>query len=196
MRRARDRYAQVWGTVRFLKVNRDAVDLVVIHTAECPRKPGMARNVADWLDRTNKASAHYIVDSGEVVQCVPEEHVAWHAPGANRLGIGIEIVGRAKDSWCDDESQRTLERVIDLTVGICRRWNIPAVWLGAKDLAAQRRGITGHNEVTDAYNGGRGHWDPGEQFPRAWFTEQVAAALGATGAPVPSSSRVTERAVT
>lgn len=164
--------------MKYLNVSRKPVNWIVIHTAECPRLPGKARVVAHWLDSQDKSSAHYIVDSSEVISCVPEECVAWHAPKANLTSIGVEIVGYAKDPWSDDESLKTLDRVIDLVAGICTRWDILPVWLDAINLKRGMRGITGHQEITDALNDGRGHWDPGPKFPRKWFAEQVAMALG------------------
>ncbi len=54
-----------------------------------------ARNVRDFFDTPRpgaESSAHYIVDpSGEVIRCIPESEVAWHAgPTANHRDIGIE----------------------------------------------------------------------------------------------------------
>lgn len=54
-----------------------------------------ARAVRDYFDTPrpgNPSSAHYVVDaSGDIIRCIPEGEVAWHAgAAANSRDIGIE----------------------------------------------------------------------------------------------------------
>ena len=150
----------------YTRANRTAIDLIVIHTMEAPEKPGKARQVAEWFasDNAPQASAHYCVDEAEVVQSVLDQDVAWHAPGANRNGIGIEHAAYAKfgpDDWHQPGPQAMLWRSAKLVSELCAKYGIPNVKLSVADLKAGLRGICGHKDITDAFNGGKGHWDPG-----------------------------------
>ncbi len=161
---------------------RCPVDLVVIHTMESPETHKTAENVSAWFAGKDapQASAHYCVDDDSVVQCVHEDDIAWHAPGANNNGIGIEHAGFAKftaEDWASDFNVAMLARSAALTADICKRHGIPAVWLTAEDLKAGKRGITGHKQVTDAFSKGVGHWDPGQNFPIGQYLVLVASAL-------------------
>jgi N-acetyl-anhydromuramyl-L-alanine amidase AmpD len=153
----------------FTKAGRKEVDLVVVHTMEAPEKGETAENVAAWFAGSTapQASAHYCVDGDTVVQCVRDDDVAWHAPGANHDGIGIEHAGYARQSqsdWEDDYSTRMLERSARLAADICARYRIPPVWLHPADLLAGRRGITSHANVSQAFKRSD-HHDPGTSFP-------------------------------
>ena len=153
----------------FTKAGRKEVDLVVVHTMEAPEKGETAENVAAWFAGSTapQASAHYCVDGDTIVQCVRDDDVAWHAPGANHDGIGIEHAGYARQSqadWEDEYSTRMLERSAQLAAHICARYGIPPVWLHPADLLAGRRGITSHANVSRAFRRSD-HHDPGTSFP-------------------------------
>jgi len=147
-----------------------AIDWIVIHTMEAPEKPGTARAVAEWFAGPNapEASAHFCIDAAEVIQCVPEDVVAWAAPGANRRGIHLEHAGYAGQSpaaWDDEYSRGVLARSAELAADICRRYAVPIVRLTVAELRAGKRGFCGHVDVTNAFNDGHGHTDPGAGFP-------------------------------
>src|SRR5262245_22982226 len=100
---------------------RRVVSLVVLHSAEAPERPGKARDVALWFAGQRgpapEASAHYVVDAGEVVQCVLDRDIAWAAPGANANGLQVELVGYAGQTpaeWGDAYSAALLERAAGL----------------------------------------------------------------------------------
>ena len=162
------------------------IDLIVIHTMEAPEKPTTAENVAAWFAGPSapRASAHYCLDSDSVVQTVREEDVAWHAPGANRNGIGIEHAGFAKQTpadWADEFSTAMLAQSAQLVAEICKRYDIPVTRLTPADLKNKKRGICGHVDCTNAFSDGVGHWDPGPSYPWASYLAQIREALAKLG---------------
>lgn len=160
-------------------VPRTLIDLIVLHSMEAPEKGTRAEACARYfanLPPTRKASAHYCVDSDSIVQCVPHDRVAYHAPGANARGIGIEHAGYARQSraeWLDDFGVAMLTRSAALTATLCKRWSIRAAFVDAVGLLAGHRGITTHAEVSRAFKRST-HWDPGPHFPMDWYIARVA----------------------
>ncbi len=161
---------------------------LVVHTMESPEKPdtatGTARYFADMLAPkypAPKASAHFCIDRDHVIQCVRLKDIAWGAPGANRYGIHLEHAGYAKqtpEEWEDDYSQAMLLRSAGLTALLCARFSIPVVKLYADDLKAGQKGICGHADCSEAFEGGRGHTDPGHNFPWDSYLFMVKEAMG------------------
>ena len=146
------------------------IDLIIVHTMESPDKPDTAERVAAWFAGSNapKASAHYNVDVDSIVQSVRDRDVAWHAPGANHNGIGIEHAGYAKqtkEDWKNAYNQAMLLRSAKLVAWLCKEYNIPIERRTVDELKSKMRGICGHVDVTNAFSGGRGHWDPGPSWP-------------------------------
>ena len=147
-----------------------SIDLIVIHTMESPDKPDTAERVAAWFAGSNapRASAHYCLDVDSTIQQVRDRDVAWHAPGVNHNGIGIEHAGYAKQSakdWKNAYNQAMLTRSAQLVASLCKEYNIPIERRTADELKSKMRGICGHVDVTNAFSGGRGHTDPGLNFP-------------------------------
>ncbi len=156
--------------------------LIVIHDMEYPEKP----DSAEWCSRyfagqegpAPQASAHACVDSDSIVQCVPWDQVAWHAPGANQWGIGIEHAGYNKQEladWMDSYSQMMLRLSAWLVAQLCTRFAIPVDFLDADELAAageKARGITTHWEVSKAFKKST-HCDPGKGFPMGDYLRWV-----------------------
>jgi len=153
------------------------IRLVVLHTAEIAETLTSAEALARWCNGSGapRASWHFAVDSDSITQSVKEEYVAWHAPGANRVGIGIEMCGRAAqtpEQWDDDFSRSVLWRTARLTASLCRRWNLPVQFVDAAALKYNVRGITTHAEVTKAFKQST-HTDPGKHFPMDEFLRLV-----------------------
>lgn len=171
----------------YTKANRTAagIELIVIHTMESPEKGSTAENVASWFAGPSapKASAHYCVDQDSVVQSVKDSDVAWHAPGANHNGIGIEHAGYAKqtpEEWADPASTAMLLLSAKLVAGLCKKYEIPIVRLTPEDLKAKKKGLCGHIDITNAFNEGKGHWDPGPSFPWQQYLEMILYAAFAS----------------
>jgi N-acetyl-anhydromuramyl-L-alanine amidase AmpD len=178
------------------------VDYIVIHTAELPCRPGIARRLGEVfakIDTTidpktgkphQKAkSAHFGVDPDEVFQYVRESDVAWHCPKANSRGIGIEHAGYAVNQlhdgkviatatdWASPAAVAMIERAAKLVAQLCQAWSIPVVRLSPTEIAHGARGIVGHVDVTRAFPGSGTHIDPGPRWPWARYLDLVASAL-------------------
>jgi len=151
---------------------------IVIHTAEIAELPTGAEALAAACATSDRvASWHYSVDCDSIWQSVLDEHVAFHAPGANHDGIGIELSGRAKQTaadWRDDYSLAVLELAAQLVARLCRKHGIPVRYVDEKGLLAGENGITTHHDVTQAFKRST-HTDPGEHFPMAEFVARVQA---------------------
>lgn len=160
-----------------LHPSQRAIHILVVHDMESDDKPDTAENVAKWFAGTTapQASAHYCVDQNSIVQCVRDRDIAWHAPGANSDGIGVEFAGWARytrEQWQTEANAAMLEIASGLFAAKCAQYSVPPVFLRAPQLIAGRRGITTHWEVTKAYRLGD-HWDPGENFPMDIFCTKV-----------------------
>jgi len=72
------------------------------------------------------ASSHYIIGlNGEIIRCIPEDEVAYHAGNltVNRNSIGIEC---CHPDWEGRFSEATYNSLVELCVDICRRYNLGA----------------------------------------------------------------------
>lgn len=158
------------------------ITVIVIHTMEYPEKPTGAEWCADFFAGRNgmtapKASAHYCVDQDSVVQCVRDSDIAWHAPGCNHNGIGVEHNGYARKSageWIEDLSWRTLDMSARLCAKLAKLYAIPLVKLTPAQLVQKEHGFCGHVDATGAFPGpGRTHTDPGPGFPWSHYLSLV-----------------------
>ena len=75
---------------------------------------------------TNKvyASSHYIIGlKGEIIRCVPENEVAYHASNANSYSIGIEC---CHPDWDGRFADATYKALIDLVAELCAKYKLDA----------------------------------------------------------------------
>ena len=155
--------------------------LIVIHCMEHPQTATTAEWCASFFAGADspKASAHYAVDADSVVCMVPPDRVAWHAPGANEFGIGVELGGYARNNraqWLEETSIMMLARAARLCAYLCERFKIPPTFVQGEMLRRGARGITTHAEVSRVWKKST-HWDPGPHFPMSDFTAWIAEAL-------------------
>lgn len=143
--------------------------IIVIHSMESPNKPDTAEAIGRFfqgLPTSGKASAHIGGDQNSLVRYVHDKDVAYAAPGANRIGLHLELSGYARyrnGEW----SQPEMMSMLSLAARQVREWskayNIPLRYVDAGQLRAGASGVTTHNECTKAFGGT--HWDPGPGFP-------------------------------
>lgn len=163
---------------------------IVLHTAEIAELPTSAEALMQWAARpgTNAFSWHYAVDADSITQSVRDQHEAWHAAGANRSSIGIEMSGRSRQTaaeWQDEYSRAVLERTARLVAHLAAKWAIPLVEVTAAQLrdagdsVRAPKGITTHAAVTMAY-GKSTHMDPGDDFPMTSLLRRAREILEAS----------------
>ncbi len=98
---------------------------IVVHYVGNAGTPGINnRNYFESLKdkKTIFASSHYIIGlQGEIIQCVPENEVAYHANNANSTHLGIECCHPDASGKFNDKTYASL---IALCVDICKRYNL------------------------------------------------------------------------
>lgn len=104
----------------------DKVTKIVIHWVGNANSTALNnRNYFENLKNgTNKvyASSHYIVGlEGEIIQCVPENEVAYHASSVNSYSIGIE---NCHPDWSGKFNDKTYQSLIKLCADICYRYKL------------------------------------------------------------------------
>src|SRR3954468_22701563 len=171
-----------------------SIDLGILHDMEMPESATTAEACANFFHNQAKgpsgSSAHYCCDNNSTVQCVKDKDVAWHAPGANHDGIGIEEAGYARQgrrAGMDKNSKQILDKqVIPLLARICKQYKIPPVFLTAPALVAQRRGISTHWQGTKAVSHGQGDTDAGLNYPIAYVIHGVQKKLSVSAKDAPN----------
>lgn len=113
------------------KIAIKAVKGVVIHWVANPNSSAEAnRNYFDGLKVGKKnnnggmiyASAHYIVGlDGEIIACIPENEMAYHASSANGTHLGIEVCHK---DWKGQFSSPPYEALVELVADICKHYKL------------------------------------------------------------------------
>lgn len=153
---------------------------LVLHSMEMAEASTTAERCAEYFagqpphsEKTPGTSAHACIDDDSIIQCVAWDRVAWHAPGANQWGIGLEHAGYARQStsqWLDDYGRRMLGLSSWLCQALAAQFGIPLQIADPEMLVAGEPGITTHAFVTQAFKKGD-HTDPGLEFPLAWYLQ-------------------------
>lgn len=97
---------------------------IVVHWVGNANSTAIAnRNYFESLkDKKIYASSHYIIGlQGEIIQCVPESEIAYHAKEANSSSIGIEV---CHPDWQGKFAETTYNSLIELCMDICKRYNL------------------------------------------------------------------------
>lgn len=165
--------------------------LVVWHTTEGDAA-GVGGNVSYESRRPDQVSTSYFVGEDGVGQCVPENMRPFTQARWNDDAISLEIIGRSgwdADRWKTVKAA-TLDNLVALTADICKRRNIPPVWLTPQEVLDGKRGICDHRTCNEAAilekPERRGvepytHTDIGNiNQLRDWLIERVAATLNPT----------------
>lgn len=148
---------------------------VVIHGTVSPCVQGGALAVATMFSKSNRdASTQYVVDPFEVIQCVPDNTVAYGAP-PNTGSIHVELCdmqGGSPSRWLDDLHQSMLARAAGLVASLCLKFKVPIEHIGPAELRAGQEGICGHVDISNAWHQ-TDHVDPGPDFPWTQFLALV-----------------------
>lgn len=171
---------------------------VVIHCTVGSDGKGAQGTARYFRSKEAKGSAHYVVDSDEVLQTAYDSVICWHAP-PNQGSLGIELccslAGKGEGHWDRPDHQAMLRLSAQLTAQLCLAYEIPIARLSPADLLAGKHGICGHVDVSQAWDQSS-HWDPGPYFPWAQFMTLVrdaARALRTTPPPATPEDDVTEQ---
>lgn len=162
---------------------------VVLHSMEIENKPESAENVARYfanipfdVPNYKKASAHICVDQNSAVRCVPDNDIAYAAPGSNDEGLHIELAEFARSSegkWLEENGRAMLNIAAPIVRDWCVSFGIPMTFVDYKGLRRGEKGVTTHYEVSLAF-GWTDHTDPGKGFPIQKFLAQVGQRTSAT----------------
>lgn len=146
---------------------------IVMHSTE---GGGSAKDVAHYFTSPQSGgSTQLVVDDDACYRCLTNEEIPWGAPGTNEDGFHIEQVGYARwtaHEW--EQHSNMLHRAAYKAALHCKLFKIPAVFVDAAGLAAGKKGITVHSEVSKWHPAGNeGHHDPGPGWPRDLFIALV-----------------------
>lgn len=183
------RYRNLVVPIRFKLANRSTwrhvyvvpreVRLIVLHSSEGSEVATGAEGLAGWSagpSHPKDASWHLAVDCDSVTQSVEFDHIAWHAGPVNGYSIGIEQVGKAEQTraqWDDPYSREVLRRTAQLIAALAGIHDLPIEHV-TQGLATAR-GVCTHWDVTKDLCKGRGHWDPGPNYPMDEVLEMARA---------------------
>lgn len=153
---------------------------IMLHSTVSSCASGSARATAHYFEHIErKASAHYVVDPTETIQCVKDHTVAYHC-GWNQNSIGVEMCEYPSKvnglRWATKPHRMMRRRAVNLVARLCLAYDIPPVFLTAADLKAGKAGITTHNVVRRAFPQFTTHWDPGIWY-RKRFMREVRARI-------------------
>lgn len=81
------------------------------------------RNYFESLkDKKIYASSHYIIGlEGEIIQCIPEDEIAYTTNSANAYSIGIEC---CHPDWTGKFNDKTYNSMVELFADICKRYKL------------------------------------------------------------------------
>lgn len=112
---------------------KTAKDTIVIHYTANP-DTSAKNNAKYFANKSTKTSAHYVVDSTSIYQCVEDKDVAIHAGNYNDRSIGIELcchkvnksrLNAADRDWYFDDA--TVKNAVELVKMLVKKYNIKRI---------------------------------------------------------------------
>lgn len=106
---------------------QNKIQNIVVHWVGNPGSSAIGnRNYFNSLAISHKtyASSHYIIGlNGEIIRCIPEDEVAFHAGSysMNRKSIGIE---NCHPDWGGKFTTETYNSLVQICADICRRYSL------------------------------------------------------------------------
>lgn len=107
--------------------SQNRIENIVVHYVGNAGSSAIAnRNYFENLQNTHKtyASSHYVIGlDGEIIRCIPEDEVAFHAGSysMNRKSIGIED---CHPDWDGKFNENTYNSLVELCADICKRYEL------------------------------------------------------------------------
>lgn len=146
--------------------------LIVIHDTSNSATATAEASYAATRPLSGATSAHFYVDTSGALGSVPLNIQAWAAYSyANNHGWHIEMCGY-NAGMPGAVPAVTIGRTAALVRHLCNLAAIPTVKLSPADVAAGKRGICGHWDITTGLNVGT-HDDPGPRFDWSGFIAAV-----------------------
>lgn len=164
--------------------------LMVIHSGECPLKPGFAQSLTNWGNIPEnqggpQASWHWFSDPIAIVSMVDPMLAAWHASEANPMSEGFEQAGYARfsrDEWLTDDGHKSIDNLAWILAQRMRANDIPHRWLTTEEVTAvttygnrSLKGLCTHRQIDPDTR-----YDPGDNFPYDYLDERIRVHLGTT----------------
>jgi len=156
------------------------VSWIFIHTMETPQTKNRALQVWRWFSGKTapQASAHFMVDSTNIVQSIKLTDTAWAVDNynVNQKSDSVELSGQAAQTpaqWADAYAKGELNLATKLLAQLCKFHGIPVRKATPQDINNNIPGIAGHWDVTIAKKIFGGHIDPGKNFPWTTFIPLV-----------------------
>ena len=133
---------------------------IVVHDMESDNLPGVENFFRN--SSPDAVGAHLGIDgtvrTPKVVQWADLDQVVFHAIGANRQSVGIELCGFAAQSrakWILRRGQRIA--LAETLARLCHYYGL--------GLPTHGTNVLGHGDVSKKFNVPGGHTDPGPGFP-------------------------------
>lgn len=186
----------MWSPNRYSPRSAGTPRWVAVHTQEGGRT---ARDLASYLDNpASEVSYHAVNDDHDCIKVVAEGDAPWSASNANQYAFHICLAGTyaawSRGKWLETDASDGKNEDAELTAAAkiiawwCRKYDIPAVYIGGNGIPWGKDGICGHMDF-GAWGGG--HFDPGPNFPWTELIRRVQAFLGGEEpAPLPAPTPV------
>jgi hypothetical protein len=174
------------GTPHLQRPRRARIAYFIVHDAEvfsAAWDDPTAELIARWFkNEASRGSAHGACDSDSSQRLLAHGRAAAGAPPLNDSGWHLELEGRAswtKEQWARPHVRRALRRGAWFASREARKHDIPIRWLTVPQLKRAGKtpqrpvGFCTHNDIRLAW-GETVHWDPGPNFPKAYWLGLVA----------------------